>query len=115
MTGSVLDASALLAFVQDEDGSDVVERELLAGARCGAANWSEIAQKVLAADRDWDLVRALLASYPLAIEPVTAFFDVTDDGTGDYTNVEWTPASFIECSSCQHAGTINDFTTSSPT
>ena len=67
---SVFDASALLAWLQGEDGTDVVERNLEAGGRCGAANWSEVAQKVLAAGQDWDLVRALLVSYPLEVEPV---------------------------------------------
>lgn len=67
---SVLDASALLAWLQGEDGADVVEANLDVGARCGAANWSEVAQKVLAAGKDWDLVRALLVSYPLEVEPV---------------------------------------------
>lgn len=69
---AVLDASAVLAFLRGERGSDVVEERLVAGACCGAANWSEVAQKVLAAGRDWDLARALLASYELAVEPVTA-------------------------------------------
>jgi ribonuclease VapC len=68
----VLDASAILAFLQDEAGSDVVETSLIDGARCGAANWSEVAQKVRAAGRDWDLVRALLVSYAVRVEPVTA-------------------------------------------
>lgn len=72
MSGAVLDASALLAFVQGEDGADTVESELLTGACCGAANWSEVAQKVLAAERDWGLVRSLLVSYAVTIEPVTA-------------------------------------------
>ena len=72
---TVLDASALLAFVQGEAGADAVEAALVDDAVCGAANWSEIAQKVLAADRDWDLVTALLESYTLRVEPVTA-----DDG-----------------------------------
>jgi PIN domain nuclease of toxin-antitoxin system len=70
----VLDASAILAFVQDEAGADVVEGALLEQARCGAANWSEVAQMVLAAARDWDLVRALLVSYDVEIEAVS-----TDD------------------------------------
>ena len=35
---SVLDASALLAFLQGEAGSDLVETQMLSGARCGAAN-----------------------------------------------------------------------------
>jgi ribonuclease VapC len=67
----VLDASAILAFVQEEAGADVVEGALLERARCGAANWSEVAQKVLAAARDWDLVRALLVSYDIEIEAVS--------------------------------------------
>jgi PIN domain nuclease of toxin-antitoxin system len=69
---TVVDASALLAFLQDETGSDLVEQHLVDGAVCGAANWSEIAQKVRAAGRDWDLVRSLLLSYSLTIEPVDA-------------------------------------------
>ena len=35
---SVLDASALLAFVQDEPGADEVEAALAQGSQCGAAN-----------------------------------------------------------------------------
>ena len=67
----VLDASAILAFLQEEEGAAVVESALIGGARCGAANWSEVAQKVLAADRDWEIVRALLTSYGIRVEPVT--------------------------------------------
>ena len=66
----VLDASAILAFVQNEDGAGVVEAALLDASRCGAANWSEVAQEVLAADRDWGLVRALLVSYGVRVDPV---------------------------------------------
>ena len=67
----VLDASAILAFLQGEDGSDVVEEALSGGSLCGAANWSEAAQKVAAAGRDWSLARALLLSYGIQVEPVT--------------------------------------------
>jgi PIN domain nuclease of toxin-antitoxin system len=66
----VLDASAILAFIQGEPGADVVEARLDDRARCGAANWSEVAQKVRAAGRDWDQVRALLISYDLRVEAV---------------------------------------------
>lgn len=69
---SVLDASAVLAFVQGEPGSDTVEAALHTDAVCGAANWSEVAQKVIAAGRDWELVRALLVSYELVVTPVEA-------------------------------------------
>ncbi|MFT4287934.1 type II toxin-antitoxin system VapC family toxin [Nocardioides sp.] len=72
---TVLDASALLAYLQGEPGADVVEESLAAGAVCGAANWSETAQKVIAVGGDWGLTRALLESYGLAVEAVTA-----DDG-----------------------------------
>ena len=68
---TVLDASAVLAFLQGEAGSDVVEAELLAGSAIGAANWSEVAQKVQSHGRNWDLAASLLQSYGLAIEPVT--------------------------------------------
>ena len=68
----VVDASALLAFLQNESGADVVEAALLDDCRCGAANWSEVAQKALAAERDWSAASALLLSYGLHIEPVLA-------------------------------------------
>jgi len=68
---AVLDASALLAFLRGETGSDTVEDRLDEGALCGAANWSEVAEKVLAAGREGDLARALLVSYDLEVEPVT--------------------------------------------
>ena len=71
----VLDASALLAFLQGETGADRVEQLLLDGAICGAANWSDVAQKVRGAGKDWELARSLLASYELAVEPV-----IQDDG-----------------------------------
>ena len=70
MTSTVLDASAVLAFLQDEDGAEVVADALAGGAVCGAANWSEIAQKVLASGRDWGLARTLLGSYGIRVEPV---------------------------------------------
>ena len=67
---NVFDSSALLAFVLDEPGADTVERELADGGVCGAVNWSEIAQRILAHGRNWDLTSALLRSYGLAVEPV---------------------------------------------
>jgi PIN domain nuclease of toxin-antitoxin system len=66
----VVDASVLLAFAQGEAGADRAEALLEEGVSCGAANWSEVAQKIRAAGRDWGIVRALLASYNLTVEPV---------------------------------------------
>lgn len=82
----VLDASAILAFLQGEPGADVVEDALAGRTYCGAANWSEVAQKVFAAGRDWELVRALLASYGLAVEPVVR----TD---AEWAARQWTPGA----------------------
>ncbi|HVR78343.1 MAG TPA: PIN domain-containing protein [Acidimicrobiia bacterium] len=67
----MFDASALLAFLEGEEGADEVEDALLDGGVVGAANWSEVGQKVLQHRRDWDRVRALLLSYRLVVEPVT--------------------------------------------
>jgi PIN domain nuclease of toxin-antitoxin system len=69
---SILDASALLAFLQGEPGADVVEESLRAGALCGAANWSETVQKVIDAGGDWAMAKALLDSYDFGVAAVTA-------------------------------------------
>ena len=68
---NVFDASALLAFLQGEDGADDVEAGLLEGGFCSTANWSEVAQKVRSIGRTWEMAGALLASYELALEPVS--------------------------------------------
>jgi PIN domain nuclease of toxin-antitoxin system len=67
----VLDASALLAFLREEPGAVCVERALEEGAACGAANWSEVIQKIRAAGGDEEASEALLATYGLVVEPVT--------------------------------------------
>jgi PIN domain nuclease of toxin-antitoxin system len=67
----VLDASAVLAWLQNEPGRDIVEASLTEGAALGAANWSEVMQKELAAGRDWPQTRSLLLAFGLQIEPVT--------------------------------------------
>lgn len=68
---NVFDASALLAYLHGEVGTDVVHELLAEGGACGAAHWAEVAQKVHAAGAEWDLARALLLSYDLVVEPVT--------------------------------------------
>ena len=68
---NVFDASALLAYLQGEPGADQVETGLLEGGACSAANWSEVAQKVLGKGRQWSMARSLLLSFPLVVEPVT--------------------------------------------
>ncbi len=83
---NVFDSSALLAFLHGEDGADPVERALLDGGTCGAANWSEVAQKIASHGRDWRLSGALLESYGLWVEPVTR-----DDG--ERAASLWSPGS----------------------
>ncbi len=69
---TVLDASAILALLLKEPGGRVVQAALEGETRCGAANWSEVAQKVCSLDRAyWEPVRAtLLHGYGMQIEPV---------------------------------------------
>lgn len=69
---SVLDASAVLAWLQDEEGADVVDRLLTGGqTTISTANWSEIAQKVIAAGGSWLVASALLDSYDVDVAPVS--------------------------------------------
>lgn len=68
----VLDASAVLALLHSEPGADSVRDALAGGAVCGAANWSEVAQKSLHAGRNWGEARAWLLNGGLRVEPVTA-------------------------------------------
>jgi ribonuclease VapC len=68
---NVFDASALLAFLQGEEGAPQVENALEDGGACGAANWSEVAQKMRAHGKNWDLARSLLMSYGIKVESVT--------------------------------------------
>lgn len=43
---AVLDSSALLAFLQDEPGAELVERALAERAVMSAANWAEVLTKM---------------------------------------------------------------------
>lgn len=76
MSSCVLDASALLAFLNEEAGADIVERALGDGAWMSAANWAEVMTKVvdvgLAPDavRD-ELERLGILGKALRVVPVT--------------------------------------------
>ena len=71
---AVLDASAVLAWLQEEEGADVVD-PLLDGGVMSAANWAEVLQKVMAKDADADATAADLLAVGLTVEPLTE-----DDG-----------------------------------
>jgi PIN domain nuclease of toxin-antitoxin system len=68
---TVLDASAVLALIHDEPGSDLVAAHL-PGAVLGAANLAEVLGKMIDAELDVARVRVLLGAAGVAIEPLDA-------------------------------------------
>jgi ribonuclease VapC len=66
----VLDASALLAYLQDELGGDAVN-EVLADSVISSVNWAEVIQKSLAAGVEVDGMLDDLQSLGLMVEPFT--------------------------------------------
>ncbi len=67
---SVVDASVVLAWLQDEPGADEAEPWLMEGV-IGAANWSEVLQKVRQHGAPAGVVARLLASFGLTVVEVT--------------------------------------------
>jgi PIN domain nuclease of toxin-antitoxin system len=67
---TVVDASAVLVWLQDEPGADAAEPMLLDGF-IGAANWSEVLQKARRHGANAELVGRLLASFGLVVADVT--------------------------------------------
>jgi PIN domain nuclease of toxin-antitoxin system len=70
---AVLDASALLAWLQSEPGGELVEEELASGAISGL-NWSEVLQKSLAHGVETTGLREDMEALGLVIMP----FDAVD-------------------------------------
>ena len=68
---AVLDASALLAFLQREPGAGSV-RAVLGGARMSTVSWTEVVQKAADSEREAAELRAALESLGLALEPFSA-------------------------------------------
>jgi ribonuclease VapC len=74
---SVLDASALMAVLHDEDGASKVMDAIEEGSAISVVNWAEVLSKLAEAGRDPDIAAAELrraegARKVLALEPVTA-------------------------------------------
>ena len=64
----VLDASALLAYLREEPGAEVVNG-LLADARMTSVNWAEVVQKSLSADVDVEGMQEDLQALEMREEP----------------------------------------------
>lgn len=67
----VLDASALLAYLQAEPGSDEIEPVLDGAAMC-TVNWAEVIQKAKAAEVETATLRADLEALGLELAPFTS-------------------------------------------
>jgi ribonuclease VapC len=67
----VVDASVVLAWLQDETGADEAEPMLMEGI-IGAANWSEVLQKAKQHGAPVGIVGRLLASFGLKVVEVTS-------------------------------------------
>lgn len=67
----VLDASALLAYLQDEPGSEAVE-EVLAESVMSSVNWAEVVQKSVAAGVVVDGMQEDLEALGLTIAPFSS-------------------------------------------
>ena len=68
---AVVDASVVLAWLQDEPGADDAEPHLMDGV-IGAANWSEVLQKSSQHGAPVGIVARLLVSFGLEVVDVTA-------------------------------------------
>ncbi len=67
----VLDASALLAFLHDEPGSDSVSRAL-ADSHVSTVNWSEVLQKSLQRNVNIEGMAQEFTDVGLSFEPLTS-------------------------------------------
>ena len=67
---SVVDASVVLTWLQDEPGADAAEPHLMEGV-IGAANWSEVLRKVRQADGQVETTARLLHSFGLRVADMT--------------------------------------------
>lgn len=65
----VIDASALLAYFQDEPGADVVAAALTRGVSVSCISWTEVAGKLIGAGKSEQEVEKALADLEMEIMP----------------------------------------------
>lgn len=73
---AVLDASALLAHLNDEDGASAVREAMKAGAVISVANWAEVLSKLAERGEDpgvavAEMTGAELVGQVVSVEPIT--------------------------------------------
>jgi len=71
VTAAVFDSSALLAFLLNEPGADVV-RPALGDSEISSVNYSEVVERGKAKGIDTSNLRGRFASYGLTVTPFTA-------------------------------------------
>lgn len=70
---SVLDASALLAYLQGEPGADLVTEALVQGAAISAVNWAEVLSKLAERGQDPDVVATNLTALGLLNKAILVY------------------------------------------
>ena len=68
---SILDASALLAYLQGEPGAEIVTNALTQGCLISAVNWTEALSKLAERGQDPDVVTDLLTNQGLLNHALT--------------------------------------------
>ncbi|WP_353573183.1 PIN domain-containing protein [Candidatus Albibeggiatoa sp. nov. BB20] len=71
----VLDASALLAYLQDEKGSECID-EVLAESIMSSVSWSEVLQKAISKQVNIEGMREELEMLGLSITPFTTPIEI---------------------------------------
>ncbi len=76
MNNTVLDASAILAYLHNESGADLVESTLVEGTYTSAVNWAEVLSKISDIGGDSDLLTSQLLTQgilgqAIKIQPLT--------------------------------------------
>lgn len=70
---SVLDASALLAYLQGEPGAEVVAYALVQGAAISTVNWAEVLSKLAERGQDPDMVATHLTEQGLLDKAIVIY------------------------------------------
>ncbi|MEQ8467608.1 PIN domain-containing protein [Coleofasciculus sp. E2-BRE-01] len=88
---AVLDASALLAYLQGEPGSDRLAEILVQGAVISAINWAETLSKLAERGQDPDTIVTQLIDLGVQIAPPPEYVPISDDLNPSIFNISKHP------------------------